>query len=70
MRTETRRPTSARGARTSVENAVGAHQERGGQREAEGLRRLPVDDQLVGARLLDGELGGRRPLEDAIDIRS
>src|SRR5712691_13549178 len=60
--------TGARGQHALLDHLVRLQQERGRDREAEGLRGLEVDDQLELRRLLDGKIGGLSALEDLVHI--
>src|SRR5436190_1712437 len=52
----------------SFDDAVGAPQERLREREADGFRRLGVDDELELRGLLDGQIGGLGALEELVDV--
>src|SRR5882672_4984312 len=55
--------------RALLNHLIRALQERRRDRQPEGLRGLEVDDQLELSRLFDGEIGGLRTLENAVDVR-
>jgi len=52
-----------------LDHLVGAQQDRFGDRNAQGLGGLEVDDQLEFGWLLDGQVGRFRAPEDLVDIR-
>jgi hypothetical protein len=52
----------------SLNDLVGAGEERGRNRDAERLRRLPVDDELELGRELDRQITGLFALDDPGDI--
>jgi len=52
-----------------LDNLVSPQQERRRDRQAEGFRRLEVDDELELRRLLDGQIGWPRTPED-LDVIS
>src|SRR5262249_17782123 len=51
-----------------LNDLVRPRQHRGRDREAEGLRRLEVDDELELGGLLDGEVGRLGALEESVDV--
>src|SRR5262249_18802186 len=55
-------------AGSSFNNPIRPQQQRLGDRQAESLRRLEVDDEIKLRRLLDGEIGGIRSFENFIDV--
>src|SRR6266446_10286845 len=50
-----------------LNDLIRSQHQRGRNRQAESLRRLEVDDQLVLRRLLDGKIGWLGALEDLVD---
>ena len=60
METHTSRPVS-------LDDLVGAGEERLRHGQAERLRGLEIDDQLEPSRLLDRKIGRLGPLEDPVD---
>jgi len=50
----------------SSHHLIGLEQERRGEREPEGVRRLEVEDQLTCRRLLPRQVGGFGALQEAI----
>ena len=64
-----RRRRAARGTpAASLDHLVGAGEERGRDREAEGLRGLEIDHQLELGRLLHGQIGGLLAFKNAADV--
>src|SRR5713226_569239 len=53
-----------------LDDLIRPQQQRSRDRQAEGLRRLEVDDQLEPRRLLDGEVSRPRALENLVHIES
>ena len=51
----------------SLDDLVGAGEDKRWDRHTERLRRLRVDDQFELARLLDREIGGLGSFQDAVD---
>jgi hypothetical protein len=51
-----------------LNDLISPREERGGHIEPEGLRGLQVDHQLVAGRRLHREVGGLRPLQDAVHV--
>ena len=51
----------------SLDHLIRPPQQRRGDRQAEGLRGLEVDDEIELVGLLNGEVGGLRPLENLVD---
>src|SRR3990172_5769641 len=56
--TETCRPWANKQSSRSLNNVVSAEEQQLRNREAQGLRRLEIDDQLESRRLLHGQVGG------------
>jgi hypothetical protein len=54
----------------SLDDLVGPDQDRLGDREAERLSGLEVNDELELGGLLDGKVGGFGALEDSVDVAS
>jgi hypothetical protein len=54
--------------RGSADHLGGLEEQRRGNGEAQGLSRFEVDDQLEGGGLLDRQVGGLSPVQDAIHI--
>jgi hypothetical protein len=52
----------------SLDHLIGAGEDRLGDRDAERLRGLQIDDQLEFSRPLDGQVGGSRSLQNARNI--
>ena len=57
-----------RGNAPSFDDLVGSLKERFGDRKAESLRGLEVDNQFDFGRELDGEVAGLRAPQDEIDV--
>src|SRR6266511_3935958 len=55
--------------RRSADDLVRLEENHGRQRQPEGLGRLEVHDKLEPRRLLDGQVGGLRALEDLVHVR-
>src|SRR6516162_1219483 len=63
-----RRPAAAPAPGASLDDLVGAGEDRGRHRQAQRLGGLEIDDQLEGRRLLDRKIGGLGTFEDPPDI--
>jgi hypothetical protein len=57
---------SLRNVQASFDEAVGAKQNRGRDREVQGLRCLEIDNQLEPSWLLDGKISRLRTFEDEV----
>src|SRR6202158_3010316 len=62
-----RAPSTGHASR-SLDHLIRPLEERLGDRQAEGLGGLEVDDQLELRWLLDGQVGGFRALEDLVHV--
>src|ERR1700730_1082160 len=52
-----------------LDHLIRSLQERGRDRQPEGIGGLEVNDQLELRRLLNGKINGLRPLQDLVDIQ-